>query len=194
VFRPNPEQAMLFADAADRARAAPRSTLPAFAASRRRRRTDRRWPWLAASALLALTLAAEIALAERATWIDRAGVRAWLDPVCARLGCRLPLRHDVAALDLLSRDIRPHPSVDGALMISATLRNDAAFAQAWPTVEITLSDLDERRVAMRRFQPREYLGDARAIAAGIAPGASAALAFEIADPGRDAVAFEFRFE
>jgi len=195
VFRPNPAQDTLFVEAPDRARAAARSSLPAFAAARRRaRRTERRWPWLAASAVLALTLAAEVALAERARWIDRPDARAWLDPLCAKLGCRLPLRHDAAALELLSRDIRPHPSVSGALIVSATLRNDAAFAQAYPTVEITLSDLDEKRVAMRRFQPREYLGDARAIASGLAAGASAALVFEIADPGRDAVAFEFRFQ
>jgi len=32
------------------------------------------------------------------------------------------------------------------------------------------------------------------IAAGIAAGASTALVFEVADPGRNAVAFEFKFE
>jgi len=105
----------------------------------------------------------------------------------------LPLRHEPAKLELLSRDIRPHPSVANALIISATLRNDAAFAQAFPAVEISLSDLDENRIAMRRFVPQEYLGDARSIAAGLAPGATAALVFEVADPGKNAVAFEFKF-
>ena len=66
--------------------------------------------------------------------------------------------------------------------------------QAFPTVEITLSDLDEKRIAMRRFQPREYLGDTRALGAGLAAGASTSLVFEVADPGRNAVAFEFKFE
>lgn len=194
VFRPIPAQASLFAEAADRARAAERSSLPAFAKRRRRARQRRNGPWLAGCALLLLTLAGEIAWAEQARWIDDARTRAWLDPLCAKLGCRLPPRHDAATLELLSRDIHPHPSVSGALIISATLRNDAAFVQAFPTVEITLSDLDEKRIAMRRFQPREYLGDARAIAAGLAPGASTALVFEVADPGKDAVAFEFKFE
>lgn len=194
VFRPVPAQASLFAEAADRARAAERSSLPAFAKRRRRARQRRNGPWLAGCALLLLTLAGEIAWAEQARWIDDARVRAWLDPLCATLGCRLPLRHDATTLELLSRDIRPHPSVPGALIISATLRNDAAFAQSFPTVEITLSDLDEKRIAMRRFAPREYLGDARTIGAGLAPGASTALVFEVADPGKDAVAFEFKFE
>lgn len=194
VFRPNPAQATLFAEPAERARAAERSSLPAFAASRRRARRQRNWPWLAGCALLLLTLAGEIALADPSRWIDDAGVRAWLDPLAANFGARLPLRRDAAALELSSRDIRPHPSVEGALIISATLRNDAPFAQAWPVVEVTLSDFDEKPVAMRRFQPREYLSDARAIEPGLAAGASSALVFEVADPGRDAVAFEFKFE
>lgn len=194
VFRPSPAQVSLFAEAADRAQAARRSSLPAFAKRGRRTRERRDGPWLAGCALLLLTLAGEIAWAEQARWIGDARARAWLDPVCAKLGCRLPLRHDATTLQLLSRDIRPHPSVPGALIISATLRNDAAFAQAFPTVEISLSDLDEKRIAMRRFRPREYLGDARSLAAGLAPGASTSLAFEVADPGKNAVAFEFRFE
>lgn len=194
VFRPAPAQVSLFTEAADRARAAERSTLPAFAKKRRRARQRRDWPWLAGCALLLLSLAGEIAWAEQARWIDDARARAWLDPLCAELGCRLPLRREASTLQLLSRDIRPHPSVPGALIISATLRNDAAFAQAFPTVEISLSDLDEKRIAMRRFGPREYLGDPRALATGLAAGASTSLVFEVADPGRNAVAFEFKFE
>lgn len=194
VFRPNPAQATLFAEPVERVRAAERSSLPAFAASRRRARRQRSWPWLAGCALLLLTLAGEIALADPSRWIDDASVRHWLDPLAANVGMRLPLRRDAAALELSSRDIRPHPSVDGALIISATLRNDADFAQAWPVVEVTLSDFDEKPVAMRRFQPRDYLSDARALDPGIAPGASSALVFEVSDPGRNAVAFEFKFE
>jgi len=194
VFRPNPAQASLFAEATDRARAAERSSLPAFAKRRRRARQRSDWPWLAGCALLLIGLAGEIAWAEQARWIDDARARAWLTPLCERLGCSLPLRHDASTLQLLSRDIRPHPSVPGALIISATLRNDASFVQAFPTVEITLSDLDEKRIAMRRFQPREYLGDTRALGAGLAAGTSTSLVFEVADPGRNAVAFEFKFE
>ena len=194
VFRPNPAQASLFAESAERKRAAERSSLPAFAAARRRARTQRNWPWLIGSALLLLGLAGEVAWANHATWINDARVRVWLDPMCARFACHLPLRSDAATLALLSRDIRPHPSVPGALIISATLRNDATFAQPYPTVDITLSNLDEKRVAMRRFQPRDYLSDARAIGSGLAAGASTALVFEVADPGKDAVAFEFKFE
>ena len=57
VFRPNPAQASLFAEAADRARASERSSLPAFAKRRRRARQRNDWPWLVGCALLLLGLA-----------------------------------------------------------------------------------------------------------------------------------------
>lgn len=197
VYRPQNRQAMLVFDPDERPRASERPGKPAFSRPRRAVRRHRTWPWALASAVLAAALAVQAAWIERARWLESDGWRPRIDAVCARLealGCRLPPRRDLDRLALSSRDIRPHPSVAGALIISATVRNDAPFAQAFPAVEIVLSDLDERRVAMRRFEPAEYLTDPQQRAAGLAAGASAALVFEVVDPGRDAVAFEFRFD
>ena len=190
---PSQQQTSLF-DPDDRQRpASRRAHAPAFAHARRSHPPARNWPWTVGVSTLLMSLLAQLAYAERASLLDDARVRPWLDRACAELGCRLPLRHDPVRLQLLSRDIRPHPSVTSALIISATLRNDADFAQAFPAVEITLSDLDENRIAMRRFLPQEYLGDSRNLISGMAPGATAALVFEVADPGKNAVAFEFKF-
>lgn len=190
---PSQQQTSLF-DPDERPRPPSRRThAPAFAHARRPRPATRNWPWNLGVGILLVSLLAQLAYAERASLLDDARVRPWLDRACAELGCRLPLRHDPPRLQLLSRDIRPHPSVANALIISATLRNDADFAQAFPAVEITMSDLDENRIAMRRFLPQEYLGDSRNLASGMAPGATAALVFEVADPGKNAVAFEFKF-
>ncbi len=166
---------------------------PTFARSRHLAPVRRNWPWVVGSCVLLLTLGAQIGYAERAALLDDSRTRPLLDRLCGQFGCQLPLRHDPATLELLSRDIRPHPSVPNALIISATLRNDAQFAQAFPAVEVTLSDLDENRIAMRRFAPQEYLGDTRAVHNGLAAGGTAALVFEVADPGKNAVAFEFKF-
>jgi predicted Zn finger-like uncharacterized protein len=196
ALRPGGSQQALLFDPDERMRrpSPARPTTPAFArSSGTAYRAARTWPWALGSAALALSLLAQIGYAKRAPLLDDARLRPWFDSACERLGCRLPLRHDPARLALLSRDIRPHPSVANALIISASLRNDAAFAQAFPDVDIILSDLDENRVAMRRFHPQEYLGDARTIPAGMAPGSTTALVFEVADPGKNAVAFEFKF-
>jgi predicted Zn finger-like uncharacterized protein len=193
ALRPSVGQQTLLFDPDERPQRARRGATPAFARSRRARPAARNWPWSLGATVLLLGLLAQIGYAERAVLLEDARVRTVLDRVCDQFDCHLPLHHEPAKLELLSRDIRPHPSVSNALIISATLRNGANFAQAFPAVEISLSDLDENRIAMRRFLPQEYLGDAHSIASGLAPGATAALVFEVADPGKNAVAFEFKF-
>jgi predicted Zn finger-like uncharacterized protein len=193
ALRPTLGQQTSLFDPDERPTRARRGSTPAFARARRARPATRNWPWTLGAAALLLSLGAQIGYAERAPLLADARLRPLLDRVCETFGCRLPLRHEPARLELLSRDIRPHPSVRNALIISATLRNSADFAQAFPAVEISLSDLDENRIAMRRFLPQEYLGDAHSISGGLAPGATAALVFEVADPGKNAVAFEFKF-
>ena len=146
-----------------------------------------------ANLLLLLGLLAQATYAGRSWWMNEPRLRPWLDAACLRFDCRLPPRTDLGQIALVSRDVRPHPSQAGALIISATMLNRAAFTQPYPIVEITLSDLDEQRVAMRRVAPQDYLVDARALARGLAPNATATIDLEVQDPGRNAVAFEVKF-
>lgn len=162
-------------------------------------RPGRRFPrvgamWTLGCALLALLLAVQLAWADRVKLFRNPSTHAWMARVCRSIPCSLPLIKDTAKLELLSRDVRPDPNAAGALTIMATLRNGAAFAQPWPVVVVELTDLDNDPVAMRRFRPAEYMPDPARRAAGIAPGATAAVAFEVADPGKRAVAFQFGFE
>lgn len=154
----------------------------------------RRWPWITACLLLLLALGAQIAWAERDALVSDPNVGPMLRQVCNGLGCQLPLVQDTKRLSLLARDVQAHPSVPGALLITASLRNDAAFAQPYPVVDITLSDANGKRLAMRRLRPSEYLGEGAVLQRGIAPGDIAALLLEVEDPDGKAVAFEFAFE
>lgn len=149
--------------------------------------------WWFGSVLLALLLGGQIAYAERERLLEDQRVRPWLDQVCDQFNCRLPMRTQVDAIRLVSREVRPHPDAPKALMISASMVNDANFTQRFPVVEVTLSDLGERAIAQRRFQPSEYLAEVESIDRGFPAGATAPLVFEVADPGQEAVAFEFRF-
>jgi hypothetical protein len=180
-----PEQGQLFAPL--------RSEAPRFAAVRSAPRAvapSGRW-WATAS-VLALLLGAQIAFAERAELARDPALRPWLQRACNRLGCELPAWRDPASLKLLARDVRPHPSVPDALMISATFRNDAPWPQAWPQLQIMLADLDGKTLGLRRFDVEEYLGAAPREAT-LAPGQSASATLEIQDPGKQAVAFAFEF-
>ncbi len=155
---------------------------------------ERRWPWVVACVLLALLLGIQLAWAERDWLIRNPVVGSWLRGTCATLGCELPLVAAPQQLQLLASNVQAHPSVAGALMISASVRNNAAFAQPYPVLTITLSNAQGQRIAMRRLQPREYLDDSSVLQRGLAPGASAVLLLEVEDPGNKAVAFEFGFE
>lgn len=150
--------------------------------------------WAGGCGVLALALATQLVWAHRVDLFRDPSTRPWMARVCASIPCGLPPIKDLSRLELLSRDVRPDPGVAGALMITATVRNNATFRQPWPVVVVELTDLDNRPVAMRRFRPAEYMPDAAREASGIAPGATAVLAFEVADPGKSAVAFQFGFQ
>ena len=154
----------------------------------------RRWPWRSWLVLfaLALLLLVQIALADRAALAADPQWRPRIAAVCRVLRCTIPPWREPAAFHLTSREVRPHPSVPGVLLITASFRNDAAFAQPWPLLELSLSNLDGDALGLRRFTPREYLGSAPASAL-IAPGQSASLTLEVLDPGKRAVAFGFEF-
>lgn len=153
---------------------------------------QRQWPrWLAVAALLVL-LAGQSIHAERDHLAADARWRPWLERACASLGCALPAWHDPSAMRLMTRDVRPHPSVPDALLISASFRNDAPWAQHWPRLHLSLSDLNGQTIAQREFAPDQYLGMA-ARDLTIQPGQTASVALEVRDPGKQAVAFEFDF-
>jgi predicted Zn finger-like uncharacterized protein len=156
--------------------------------------SERQWPWVIACTVLCLLLLAQLGWAERDVLIRDPVVGSWLRSSCSVLGCPLPLVHAPSRLHLLASNVQAHPSVAGALMISASVRNDAAFAQPYPVLTITLTNAQGQRVAMRRLKPAEYLDDDSIRRRGLAPAASAVLLLEVEDPGDKAVAFEFGFE
>ncbi|HJR12452.1 MAG TPA: DUF3426 domain-containing protein [Rhodanobacteraceae bacterium] len=171
------------------------STAPAPIYVRPRRRFSHASAmWAVGCVLLALLLATQLAWANRVELFRNPATHAWVARVCQSVPCNLPLIKETAKLELLSRDVRPDPNAEGALMITATVRNNAAFSQPWPIVVVQLTDLDNNPVAMRRFRPAEYMTAPARRATGIAAGATAAVAFEVADPGKRAVAFQFGFE
>lgn len=164
---------------------------PRFA---RKAEKKRRWPWITACTVLLLALGAQLAWAERDAMIGDDTMGPLLRDACNTLGCQLPLVQDIKRLSLVARDVQAHPSVPGALLITANLRNDAPFAQPYPVVSITLSDANGTKLAMRRLRPTEYLGDGATLRKGIPSDGSAALMLEVEDPSGKAVAFEFDFE
>lgn len=167
--------------------AAPRFLAGPATASLRRRR------WLPAAVIVALLLVLGIQslLADRARLAGDARWRPLLQAVCGIAGCRLPAWRQPLAFTVLTRDVRAHPRIAGALTANATFRNDARWAQAWPELRLTLADADGRTVGARVFAPAEYMG---AVPRGtLAPGQIAHISIDLHEPAPAVVAFAFEF-
>ncbi len=149
------------------------------------------WQWALLIAL-SLTLALQVLLADRARLAADAAWRPLISPLCAALGCSIPPWHQPDALTMLSRDVSPIAGRAGGLNVQATFRNDARWAQAWPVLQLSLSDADGRVLGSRAFTPREYLG-ATAAQTELAPGQSAHIALQLHEPNPNVVAFTFDF-
>jgi predicted Zn finger-like uncharacterized protein len=153
----------------------------------------KRGPWLIGSMTLCLALLAQLGFYQRDFLLAHDDFRPMLDSACNWLGCRLPLRESVADLSLLEGNVRKHESAAGALIVNATLRNDADFVQAYPIVEVKLLSASNQVIALRRFAPAQYLSSEEAQAEGIPARAVLPVVFEVLDPGKVATGFEFNF-
>ncbi len=110
----------------------------------------------------------ELALAAPAT-------RPWLETACARLHCAIPLPRRSEFLDIESSDFTSDPAHREQILLNATLRNRAPFAQAWPSLEITLTDVRDYAVLRRVLSPEEYLPPQKKNAAEFAAGGEIAV-------------------
>ena len=149
--------------------------------------------WGGLIALLGLVLLGQVAYLKRDVLAQIPSLRPAVAQLCALTGCELPPLRDLAAIQIESRDVRSHPERPNALVVNATFVNTADFPQPFPVMRLRFTDIQGRVVAERQFQPREYLGPDIDIERGMPPGVPIHITLEIADPGQEAVNFEFDF-
>ncbi len=155
-------------------------------------KSRRRGEWLALVAL-GLALLAQVGWLERDRLAASPRLRPLLVGVCNTLHCTLPPWREPDAIAMLARDVIAQPGQPGVLRVQATFRNDARWPQPWPTLALSLADVNGRTLGARRFQPSDYLGNGPH-SAELAPGQAVAIGFDIVEPAPNVVAFDFRFE
>jgi len=119
--------------------------------------------------------------------------RSILESFCESVGCQYSGPRDNKQIELVSRDVRLHPKEKNALLISAAMINNAYFAQPYPNIHIRLSDISGNVVAERIFNPKTYMGKLSNPFLLMRSKTPVHINFEVVDPGRDAVNFEFTF-
>ena len=90
-----------------------------------------------------------------------------LDVLCRALICRTGPQRDAGVLSIEGSDLQADPAHRGLLVLTATLRNRADRAVAWPDLELTLTDASDQAVVRRVLTPDDYLA-AGAQAPGLA--------------------------
>ncbi len=98
-----------------------------------------------------------------------------LTTICAAAGCAIRPLRDIAGLSMDASDLQADPAHKGLLILSATLRNRAAWPLAYPHLELTLTDAQDQIVVRRALAPADYAGGTADLGTGIAANTEVAL-------------------
>ena len=78
-------------------------------------------------------------------------------------------------------------------MVSASIVNQADFAQEYPIIELRFENVRGKTIAGRRFNAVEYLGIPEDQISQMQPDIPININLEIKDPGNNMVSYEFSF-
>lgn len=84
--------------------------------------------------------------------------RPWLQQACALVDCELPLPRLDKLVSIEDSDLQADATNPRVMVLSALIRNRAPFTQAYPSVELTLTNEQGETVTRRVLAPRDYLG------------------------------------
>lgn len=183
---PAPEQPMTGADLeADSEPAAWSETFPEPPAA------PRRWPWIIGSLIALVVIGVQCALAFRVElavlWPEG---KPALVTLCDLAGCEVALPAKVSLVGIEASDLHPDTAQPDRLILTATLKNRAPFAQQFPHLELTLTDTADKAVARKVLAPADYLSAKAPVSDGMPAGADVAVAVGV--EARDMTASGYR--
>ncbi|MBU1645416.1 MAG: DUF3426 domain-containing protein [Gammaproteobacteria bacterium] len=151
----------------------------------------RAWPWVLGVVFALLVLSGQAIHHFR---VELALIAPEAKPAlaafCDMAGCDLPLPRKVGLVGIDSSDLHPDPANAAQLLLVATIKNRAPFAQAYPHLELTLTDTADKALLRRVLAPADYLPKAKPVDDGFA--ASADLALRLTLEVKDLAAVGYR--
>lgn len=102
-------------------------------------------------------------------------MRPALGAICGITKCEIRPLRDISYLSIEASDLQADPAHRGLLTLSATVRNRAPTEVAFPHVELTLTDSQDRIVVRRAIAPSEYLTAGANAGRGIASNGEVAV-------------------
>lgn len=116
------------------------------------------WLWIVANFMLLLALGLQVIYFLRVEIAAQAPrFKPALSLYCRLLHCSLPLPHQINLFSIESSDLAADTTAPNLIILSAILRNLAPYAQAFPAIELTLTNGENKLLARRLFKPADYL-------------------------------------
>ncbi|WP_394241562.1 DUF3426 domain-containing protein [Halopseudomonas laoshanensis] len=159
----------------------------------RARRPRRQWLWTLLSIIAALALLGQVATYNYAALAHNERTRPIMEQVCFLAGCQLPARVNIDLIRSSNLVVRPHSDFPNALAIDVILYNRADFAQPFPVLRMTFSDLAGREISSKLFQPVEYLGGELAGTTLMPPQTPVHVGLSMLDPGSNVASYNLDF-
>lgn len=117
-----------------------------------------------------------IGLIAQGGYVFRDQIAAWFPAskqallnACSKLGCQVGLPAQIESVSIESSELQTLAPDANTFALTVLLRNHGATAQAWPNIELTLNDNNEKPIARRVFVPREYLSEPTDAKKGFGP-------------------------
>lgn len=116
--------------------------------------------------------------------------RPWYEKACSVFKCSLPALVDTS--QIRSRNLTLTEQ-HGNYKVDFLLKNNASFAQPFPMLELSFSDINGKPIARRLFKPNEYVRGELAGAKQMPAGVDIHFSIEVVKPSADAVNYTLNF-
>ena len=147
------------------------------------------WLWLSGALLMIVAMIAQVGYFKFDSWSRHPDYRSSYAIVCELADCQLPAIQDVSQMNTQHFMVRLHPDVKKALYIDTLLINNADYQQPFPDLNLVFTGLENQVIASRSFKPKEYLAGELAGATEMPLNVPIHIAFEIVNPGAEAVSY-----
>ncbi|MFT7228835.1 MAG: putative Zn finger-like uncharacterized protein [Methylophilaceae bacterium] len=92
-----------------------------------------------------------------------------LERACKKLNCTIDLPKNLDLISIGNSDMQEDDAYQAVINFSSSLQNNATYSQAYPNIELTLTDSDDTPVIKKLIKPKDYLVSKKKLAEGLAP-------------------------
>jgi predicted Zn finger-like uncharacterized protein len=92
-----------------------------------------------------------------------------LERICKKLNCTIDLPKNLGLISIGNSDMQEDDDYQAVINLSSSLQNNATYSQAYPNIELTLTDSDDTPVIKKLIKPKDYLVSKKKLAQGLAP-------------------------